>query len=175
MAAPLAMVLRTFSLLNSRSRGAGDGSGIPRRPVLISFLGGRLDSYRGAHRVLQRNGFKATMFVTSDAVRRENPKYLMWKELHAMRRSGVWDVEAYGHRGYTRVSYDARGDMAPFYAVRRYTRSDGLESFADYDQRVTEDVFGARNELRGHGFEPRVLAVPFGDYGQLATNDPRVA
>jgi peptidoglycan/xylan/chitin deacetylase (PgdA/CDA1 family) len=175
MAALHWMGFRTITVDQYLRMRAGDSRGLPPRPILITFDAGRLDSYRGAHRILQRNGFTAAMFVASDEVRRENPQFLMWKELHAMQRSHVWEIEAYGHRGWARVSYDAQGHMAPFYAVRRYTRSRGQESFADYDQRVTEDVFAVRDELRGHGFQPRAMAVPWGDYGQLLTNDPRIA
>ncbi|MFL5885918.1 MAG: polysaccharide deacetylase family protein [Thermoleophilaceae bacterium] len=175
MAALHWMGFRAITLDQYLRMRAGDVRGLPPRPILITFDGGRLDSYRGAHRVLQREGFHAAMFVVSDQVRRQNPAFLMWKELHAMAKSHVWEIEPYAAKGYTRIAFDARGDMGPFYAARRYTRSAGLESFADYAQRVTLDVFAARDALRDQGFQPRAFAVPEGDYGQLATNDPRIA
>jgi peptidoglycan/xylan/chitin deacetylase (PgdA/CDA1 family) len=175
MAALHWMGFRTITIAQYLRMRAGDTRGLPPRPILVTFDGGRLDSYRGAHRVLQRNGFHAVMFVVSDEVRRQNPDFLMWKELHAMAKSGVWEIEPHANKGYQRVAYDARGRMAPFYAARRFTRSKGLEPFADYAQRVTEDVFRARDALRDQGFSPRAFAVPGGDYGQLLTNDPRIA
>jgi hypothetical protein len=153
----------------------GDTRGLPERPILITFDGGRLDSYRGTDRVLQRYGFGATIFVATSEVRREDPKFLTWRELHGMRDSGRWDVQPLAADGYRRVAMDARGDMAPFYAVKRFTASDGLETFADYERRVTEDVFNARGALEDQGFDPHALAVPEGDYGQLSTNDPAIA
>src|SRR2546421_7693353 len=38
----------------------GDLSGLPSRPILITFDDGRLDSFRGADEVLARDGLRAT-------------------------------------------------------------------------------------------------------------------
>ena len=65
--------------------------------------------------------------------------------------------------------------MGPAYANRRYTSSSGEETFADWQQRVTGDVFEARSALVAQGFDPVAFAVPGGDYGQAGTNDPRIA
>ena len=153
----------------------GDTRGLPERPILITFDGGRLNSYRGTDRVLQRYGFQATMFVATADVRREDPKFLTWRELKDMDRSSRWDIQPLAHDGYRRVASNERGDMAPFYAVRRFTASEGLETFADYERRVTEDVFDVREALEDQGFDPQALAVPEGNYGQLGSNDQAIA
>jgi peptidoglycan/xylan/chitin deacetylase (PgdA/CDA1 family) len=154
----------------------GDSTGLPARPILITFDDGRLDSYRGADRVLQEYGFRATMFVAPGQIRADDAQFLTWKELAAMTKSGRWDVQELAGAPPRRVAYDARGRTAPFYAVRRYTRSGGLESLADWEQRVTTDVFAGDDSLREHlpGYRALTFAVPYGDYGQLATNDPRI-
>jgi peptidoglycan/xylan/chitin deacetylase (PgdA/CDA1 family) len=154
---------------------AGDRQGLPARPILITFDDGRLDSYRGADKVLAKHGFRATMFVVTSKIEDEDPAHLTWRELHRMEDSGRWDVQPQAHRGHRIVAYDQLGSTAPYYAVRRYTRSGGLESFADYERRVTEDVFAAGERLRDQGFEPRAFAVPHGDYGQRITNDLTIA
>jgi peptidoglycan/xylan/chitin deacetylase (PgdA/CDA1 family) len=154
---------------------AGDVRGLPERPILITFDDGRLDSYRGADAVLERHGFRATMFAITAEVEGENPFYLTWRELHRMDDSGRWDVQPHAHQGHRRVAFDEVGHMAPYYAVRRYTRSDGLESFADYERRVTTDVFEVRDRMRDQGFEPVAFAVPYGNYGQRETNDAAIA
>ena len=153
----------------------GDARGLPARPILISFDDGRLDSYRGADAVLARHGFTATMFVITGQIERENPFYLTWRELHRMSDSGRWDIQPHAHRGHTKVAYGALGNTAPYYAVRRYTRSEGLESFADYEQRVSQDLFDVRERMVDQGFEPHAFAVPYGNYGQRETNDPAIA
>ena len=175
MAALSHMGFETISIDQYARFRAGQPGALPPRPLLITFDDGRLDSYRGADRVLERYGFRATIFVITNEIEKGNPFYLTWRELHGMQRSGRWDVQPHAHAGHVRVAYDARGDMAPFYAVRRYTRSGGQESFADYEERVTSDVFALRQEMVDHGFEPRAMAVPYGDYGQRGGNDPAIA
>jgi len=154
----------------------GDFTGLPRRPVLITFDDGRLDSFRGADRVLQRYGFRATMFVIPGAISRDNPFYLSWKELRGMEDSGRWDLQEHAGKGHYLVSYDGAGRTGPFYAYRRYTRSKGIESIADWEQRVTTDIFAGRAALAQHlpRFQPLTFAVPYGNYGQRNTNDPRI-
>jgi hypothetical protein len=154
----------------------GDFTGLPQRPVLLTFDDGRLDSFRGADRVLRRYGFRATMFVIPGAIARDNPFYLSWKELRGMEDSGRWDLQEHAGKGHYLVSYDAAGHTGPFYAYRRYTKSGGIESIADWEQRVTTDIFAGRDALAQHlpKFEPLTFAVPYGNYGQRATNDPRI-
>jgi hypothetical protein len=154
----------------------GERAGLPRRPVLITFDDGRLDSFRGADRVLQRYGFRATMFVIAGAISRDNPFYLSWKELRAMEDSGRWDLQEHAGKGHYLVNYDAAGDTGPFYAFRRYTRSAGIEPIADWEQRVMTDIFAGRAALAEHlpRFQPLTFAVPYGNYGQRKTNDPRI-
>jgi peptidoglycan/xylan/chitin deacetylase (PgdA/CDA1 family) len=154
----------------------GDREGLPSRPVLITFDDGRLDSYRGADRVLKDYGFRATMFVIPGAIAPDNPFYLSWKELRSMEDSGRWDLQEHAGAGHYLVNYDAAGHTGPFYAFRRFTRSTGRETIADWEQRVISDIFDGRRALAEHlpRFEPLTFAVPYGNYGQRATNDPRI-
>ncbi len=154
----------------------GDRRGLPQRPVLITFDDGRLDSFRGADRVLRRYGFRATMFVIPGSITRDNPFYLSWKELRGMEDSGRWDLQEHAGKGHYLVSHDAAGHTGPFYAYRRWTRSGGIESIADWEQRVTTDIFAGRQALADHlpRFQPLTFAVPYGNYGQRNTNDPRI-
>jgi Polysaccharide deacetylase len=165
---------RTISIRQYRRWREGLPAGIPPKPILITFDGGRLSSFRGADRLLQRYGFKATVFVPTARIAARDEKVLSWKELHEMSDSGRWDVQAEGTKHDARVAVSATGAMGPSYAFRRYTRSDGVETYADWQQRVTADLFAARRALVEQGFAPAALAVPGGDYGQRATNDPRI-
>ncbi|HEX8051943.1 MAG TPA: polysaccharide deacetylase family protein [Thermoleophilaceae bacterium] len=175
MAALKRMGFQTISTEQFARFRAGDGTGLPARPILITFDGGRLDSYRAADRVLAQHGLRATMFVSTAPIEAEDPSHLTWAELHRMADSGRWDVEPQTHDGARRVAYDELGSTAPFYAVRRYTRSGGLETFADYERRVTGDLFAVAERMRDQGFEPHALALPGGEYGQGRTNDPAIA
>jgi peptidoglycan/xylan/chitin deacetylase (PgdA/CDA1 family) len=153
----------------------GDSRGLPDRPVLITFDDGRLDSYRGADRILQRYGMRATMFVITGEVEKRNPFYTSWKELHRMQASGRWDLQPHARDGHVEVTHAPR-QIGAYYAFRRFTRSRGLETITEWEQRVTSDVYAAREDMVDHvrGFKALTFAVPYGNYGQQESNDPRI-
>jgi peptidoglycan/xylan/chitin deacetylase (PgdA/CDA1 family) len=148
---------------------------LPRKPILLTFDDGRLDSYRGADQVLAREHMRAAMFVITGQVDRKNPFYLSWDELHRMHDSGRWDIEPHAHDGHTEVTISASGQRAPFYAARRFTRSRGLESLGAWEARVDTDLFTLERQFAEHGFRPDAFAVPYSDYGQGRTNDSAIA
>jgi hypothetical protein len=146
---------------------------LPQHPVLITFDRGLLSTYRQADRLLARTGMRAVVFVETGRVQAEDPKYLHWRELKKMQASGHWDVQTYGHKADRTITIDRLGRSAPFYAARRYTRSAGLETLPDFEQRTTLDVFKARQMLRAHGLHPLLFALPDRDYSRARTNDTR--
>jgi peptidoglycan/xylan/chitin deacetylase (PgdA/CDA1 family) len=154
----------------------GTTDNLPPRPILITFDDGRLDSYRGADRILAKYGFKATMFVIAGFVENSNSFYLTWDELRRMAASRRWDLQEHAGAGHVNVRYDAAGHQGPAYAFRQYQPGRGLESFDAYKQRVEHDVLWAKRTMSEQlsGFSPLTFAVPFGSYGQDRTNDPRI-
>ncbi len=153
----------------------GERVDLPPRPVLVTFDDGRLDSYRGADEVLKRHGFRATIFVITGEIERGSPFYLTWRELQRMADSGRWDVQPHAHHGHRMISSGPGGRTGPFYAVRWYTRSNGQESVADYERRVSRDVYAAIEALDEQGFTSVAFAAPFGDDGHQAESDPIAA
>jgi hypothetical protein len=153
---------------------AGRTTALPPKPILLTIDGGRLDSYRAADGVLARAGMRAAMFVTTGAIEAGDPLSVTWTELHRMARSGRWDVEPQAHEGARRLTVAPDGTQAPFYAARRYTRSQGQETLAAWEARVSADLFALRDRFTAQGIEPHVFSVPFGDYGQLHGNDPAI-
>jgi hypothetical protein len=167
---------RTVSIAQYDRFQHGDVSDLPARPILITFDGGRLDSFRGADQVLANEGFRATMFVVTGQIEQRNPSYLDWSELRRMQSSRRWDIQPLAYQGQTLLTVDKRGDTAPFYATRRYLRSSGEERFADYQRRVALDLFALVQQFKNQAIELHAIAVPFGDYGQQDPgNDPRIA
>ncbi|MCW3004949.1 MAG: hypothetical protein JWQ20_4247 [Conexibacter sp.] len=152
---------------------AGRGR-LPAKPILLTFDGGRLDSYRGADRLLEREGMRAAMFVMTKTIENGEEADLRWAELHRMAGSGRWDIEPRAHAGAVELTVSPDGEQAPFYAARRFTRSEGQESLAGWERRVGEDLFAVRDRFAAQGMVPHAFAVPFGDYGQLAGNDPAI-
>jgi peptidoglycan/xylan/chitin deacetylase (PgdA/CDA1 family) len=153
---------------------------LPSRPILLTFDDGRIDSYRGADRVLARYHYQASMFVVAAWVS-EHPGFaLHWDELAAMQGSGRWSIQEHAGREHTRYRTDAKGDLGEAYAYRRWIPgSNGggqKESFAAYKRRVTGDIAWGEAQLRAHipGYRPYAFAVPYSNYGQRRTNDPRI-
>jgi biofilm PGA synthesis lipoprotein PgaB len=155
----------------------GDRERLPERPILITFDDGRLDSYRGADKVLERYGLRATNFIITAIVAEGNPFYSRWDELKKMARSGRWDLQEHTDDGHDQVRIDSERHTGPYYAYRRYL--DGhLETFKQYRTRVVRDVLAGKRAMRKHipGFRASAFAVPFGSYGQWedSTNDRRI-
>jgi biofilm PGA synthesis lipoprotein PgaB len=153
---------------------AGKSTNLPAKPILLTFDDGRLDSYRGADRVLERDGMRAAIFVITGDIDRRSPFYLTWSELHRMADSGRWDVEPHAHDGHTEITVAPDGRQAGFYAARRYTRSAGRESMAGWEARVSTDLFTLHDRFAAQGFVPHAFAVPFNDYGQRDAADPEI-
>ena len=154
---------------------SGDTSGLPSNPILITFDDGRLDSYRGADQILARYGYRAVMFVVASWPDSHPQWALHWNELVRMQQSGRWQIQEHAGAGHTFVPIDGHGTTGEFYAYREW-KNGRLESFASYQQRVSSDVAEGERTLRQHipGFRPLAFAVPYSNYGQRFTNDPRI-
>jgi peptidoglycan/xylan/chitin deacetylase (PgdA/CDA1 family) len=147
---------------------------LPAHPLLITFDDGRADAVRNADRVLARYGWSAAMFVDVGAVTGGAAEYATWQQLAAMQRSGRWSIQLHAGRGHHNIRYGAgEREVGPFYAYRDALRGETLD---DWHRRVVADLEWGDSELRRHvpGYEPLAFAPPFGAYGQLDTNDPRI-
>jgi peptidoglycan/xylan/chitin deacetylase (PgdA/CDA1 family) len=155
---------------------AGDRRGLPSRPILITFDDGRYDSFAGADDVLARHGFRATMFVIAGEAERGSRFYSSWSELRSMKASGRWDLELHAGYGHRNVSVDDTGRPAPYYANVRVARDGTRETFAAYRRRATADIRAGVALMRKHvpGYVGHSYALPYGDYGQNDSNDPRI-
>jgi peptidoglycan/xylan/chitin deacetylase (PgdA/CDA1 family) len=159
----------------------GDYTGLPSKPILLTFDDGRLDTYRAANNVLRKYGFHGTMF-TFAAWPTLNPGFnLRWNELRSMQASGIWSVEEHGGHGHEYVRYNAKGNTGGVYAFREYfpnAKGNGghLESFAAFRERVTSSILWGTQRFGTEipGYRPTAFAVPEADYGQAETNDPRI-
>ena len=51
-----------------------------------------------------------------------------------------------------------------------------METFPEFVKRFTTDVMWGQQQFAGHipGYQALAFAVPYGDYGQLQTNDPQI-
>lgn len=146
---------------------------LPTRPILITFDDGRVGSYTGADQVLARYGFQATMFVIAGDVGK--PSYLTWDELRQMQASGRWTMQL--HAGYGHVLVPTgKGKTGPYYANERLLATGKPETFAQFQARVVQDLNWGERQLKAEipSFVSNLFAVPYSNYGQDGTNDPRI-
>ena len=160
---------------------------LPSRPILLTFDDGRFDAYVGADDVLRAAHARATMFVITSAAEAKNPAFMQWSEIVTAQASGRWDIQLHANAGHVKIPAGVAADGTPLlrasYANRLYdakvyaTASDHLEAAAAWKARVDGDVLGGIALLRHNvpEYVPLAFAVPFGDYGQVVSNDPVIA
>jgi peptidoglycan/xylan/chitin deacetylase (PgdA/CDA1 family) len=153
----------------------GDTSRLPSDPILLTFDDGRLDSYRGADQTLARFHDTAVIFVVASWPESRPGWALHWSELAKMAESGRWDIQEHAGTGHHHIAVNAAGKSGEFYAYRGW-HDGALEPYSAYRHRVTHDVKWGEYMLRRHipGYRPLAFAVPYSNYGQRFTNDPRI-
>ena len=152
----------------------GEAVDLPQRPILITFDDGYISSLEVADPVLVRYGWNAAMFIPTGAV--GLPGRLNWDQLRQMEASGQWQIDEHAGDGHVLVTIDAADRRLPFYSSEVWANG-AQESFEHYKRRVSNDIeLGlatlARNipDWTSHG----TFAVPFNNYGQNGSNDPRI-
>ncbi len=177
----------TISMADFVRAHAGDAIGLPARPLLLTFDDGRVDGYANSDPVLDELHYQATMFVITAAA--ADPKHfsMQWSEMRAAAASGRWTVQLHAHAGHVEVptAVDATGKptLGAFYANRQCAPGGpgcaALEPFEDWRQRAEIDLAVGTALLDAHlgpeHIASQSFAVPYSEYGQRGTNDPRIA
>jgi len=178
---------QTISMADFVRAHGGQVSGLPGRPILITFDDGRLDAYRGADDVLREMGFEATMFVMTVEGDRSPTFRMQWAQIREAAASGRWTIQLHAHAGHVQVpvAIDADGvtKTGAFYGWRQCDPSvpacGSLESFDDWRARVERDLAIGDSlltaKLGTELYTSLSFAVPFSDYGQNHSNDARIA
>jgi poly-beta-1,6-N-acetyl-D-glucosamine N-deacetylase len=151
------------------------GEPVPERSVLITFDDGARGVWKYADDVLKRHGFKATAFIITGFVGANPPYYMTWNEIDALAADGRWSIEAHSHLGHRRLAIDANGGEGSFFGNLAWLGAENrLETVAEFDSRVRNDLNQSVVELRKRGFgNAEMFAYPFSDYGATG-NDPNV-
>lgn len=152
----------------------GERVRLPQRPILITFDDGYVSSWKIADPVLARYGWTAVMYIPTGFV--GLPEHLTWEQLRTLWRSGRWEIEEHAGDGHVSVPIDATGRTLPYYAAERWLNG-RRETFAEYKRRVSRDIRRGAELLAQHlpgWLSHGTFAVPFGDYGQRGSDDPRI-
>jgi peptidoglycan/xylan/chitin deacetylase (PgdA/CDA1 family) len=153
----------------------GEAVELPERPILVTFDDAHVSAWENADPILARYGWSAVMYVPTRAVGR--PGHLTWEELRQMQSSGRWQIDEHAGDGHVLITADAAGRQLPFYAAELWADGE-QESFARYRQRVSSDIERGSAALAQNlpgWITRRSFAVPFNNYGQNGSNDPRIA
>jgi hypothetical protein len=163
---------RTISLDQLDRFVRGERVRLPRRPLVLTFDEARASTSRHADWVLRELGLRAVLFVGVGRVNAGERDALSWTDLDALQSSGRWDVQLRAGTGSHLMQWGPeRGDVGPFYAYR------GTEEvLGGWRERVFGDISWAERQLewRIDGYRPLAFAPPYGNYGQVGTNDPRI-
>jgi peptidoglycan/xylan/chitin deacetylase (PgdA/CDA1 family) len=152
---------------------AGEHVDLPPRPLLLTFDDSLVGSLDGADAVLRDVGWTAVMFVDVGGVEVHAPGRARWDQLRAAQRSGRWEMQLHAGRGHHSIAYDTAGTTGPYYAYR----VEGRESLAQWWRRVRDDLRWGEQRMREEvpGYRPLAFAPPYGNFGQVASDDPRIA
>lgn len=145
---------------------------LPARPFLLTFDDGRVDAWSRSDAILRELGFSAVLFVDVGRVAAGDPAYLSWERLRALQGGGRWEVQLESGTGKQLIRWGpGRRDVGSFYAYRGAD-----EVLGGWRERVFGDFGWAERQLaaRVPGYAPLAVAPPYGTYGQLGTNDPRI-
>jgi peptidoglycan/xylan/chitin deacetylase (PgdA/CDA1 family) len=145
---------------------------LPPRPFVLTFDGGRVDTWTRTDAVLRELGFGAALFVDVGRIEAGDPEYLTWDELNRLQDSGRWDVQLQSGTADHEIRYGPDpDDVGPFYAYRGTD-----EVLGGWRERTFSDVTYGEEQLAHHveGYRPLAFAPPGGNYGQAGTNDQRI-
>jgi len=145
---------------------------LPPRPLLLTFDGGRRDTWSTTDAALREHRFGAVLFADVGPIEEGDPAHLTYDELARLQAGGRWDVQLQSGTGHQRIRYGpAPGDVGPFYAYRG-----AEEVLGGWRERVFSDLTYGEDQLTHHvpGYRPLAFAPPYGNYGQAGTNDRRI-
>jgi peptidoglycan/xylan/chitin deacetylase (PgdA/CDA1 family) len=137
-------------------------SGLPQKPVVVTFDDGDRSVYDYAWPILEKYGFKAAYFIITSRVGQqwEGLDFLTWDELRELRESGTFSIESHTHDLHYKAGdkHDARPVVV--------AASAGWHAFDGYDrweEKVLDDLRRSRDAIELHvGDRPRYLAWPYG-------------
>ncbi|UCG51989.1 MAG: polysaccharide deacetylase family protein [Candidatus Latescibacterota bacterium] len=135
---------------------------LPSKPVVITFDDGDRSVLEFGYPILERHGFKATLFVVTSRVGQlwGRVDCLGWDDLKMLQQSGVFSIQSHTHDLHRKVS-TSKGAIPIFAAA-----SDGLHTPASgtsWTSEVSEDLRTSRKLIKKHvGGDARFLAWPYG-------------
>ena len=118
-------------------------SAIPPKAVVLTIDDGYRSVYTYAYPILKKYGFSATLFVYTDFI--GGAAALSWKQIKAMKESGVIDVESHT-KSHSSLAFNTQ-----------------RESLAEHQRRIADEIDGSAQVIKQRlGERPTILAYPYG-------------
>lgn len=151
----------------------GEAVVLPEKPILVTFDGGRRDSYYNADPILFGLNFNAVMFVATVYPKEggHGSFYLSDSELRRIVKSSRWEVQSNGHSVFATDTIDENGAQGRVLSNKLY-RNGVLETDQEYKERITNDLKVSKEYLISIGANPEYIALPTGDFGAHSINYP---
>jgi peptidoglycan-N-acetylglucosamine deacetylase len=139
----------------------GSRSGLPRKPILITFDSAKTEAMVQVDPILKATGMRAVMFLSTDQASSGSLFSEQWGSLSGYASSGRWELE-------NRTDGLSAADNRRGRLVTRLVEARG-ESLADYGRRTAADLESAERAIDGHGAgHAMAFAYPYGNWGQDA-------
>ena len=139
----------------------GNRTGLPRKPILITFDSARTEAMVQVDPILKATGMRAVMFVSTGQADSGSLFSEQWGSLSGYASSGRWELE-------NRTDGLSDADNRNGRLVTRLVERRG-ESLAEYGQHTASDLESAERAIDGHGAGHAIaFAYPYGNWGQNA-------
>jgi len=152
---------------------------LPDKSFLLTFDDGSRMGFRNADPILRSLNFTAVMFIitgqslsnSSDA---KSVYYLNSEELQTMEQTGRWQIESHTHALHYRLPIDSEGTLAPALTNKLWLPlAQRIETNEEYAARVIDDLQTSKSMIEMNFNKPVLaFALPFGDFGERASNYP---
>ncbi|WPC40260.1 glycoside hydrolase [Clostridium sp. JS66] len=169
------------------------GKALPEKSLFLLFEDGRTDTAIFSQKILEKYNYKATMLTYADKFSKNDPKFLMPKDLLKLKNSSYWELGTNGYRlEFINVfdknsNYLGNLDSVQFskqapkvnrkynHYLMDYIRDENgipLESYDEMKQRIDNDYKSLSNIYnKDIGYVPTLYALMHSNTGKFGTND----
>ncbi|NTZ16105.1 polysaccharide deacetylase [Paenibacillus sp. JMULE4] len=152
-----------------------DGKPVPANAVVLTFDDGYESFYNVAFPVLQEFGVTASNFVvgvSSDLFNPDAEPHLTWDQMRELKEKGM-GIYSHTYNLHRYVQTDLQGQVGPALTSQLYLeQKKRQEDENEYRNRISTDMKFMEKRLQQElGFQPKLLAFPFGAYNTAVVEE----
>lgn len=143
------------------------GKSLPSNPVLITFDGGRKDSYVYSDKVLKKMGYNAVMFIIPEKVNSNDHFFICWHDVKNMLKTKRWEFGLTSEKGYQFIPINPQNKTGPYLLHRAWLNLENrFESDEEFSYRIKKeyvDIY-TKIKIKIEGLELYAISIPYGNY-----------